>query len=539
MKCFAQITAVVCLLNCFTGSVFAEEQKEQDEYAWQLHGQSATYFNTRKTHGDGGTASDSDGDFYREELSLYLTKQHEDQTRTGIDSRVRLSNNERIDTQEMRVLYLRAYHYGELYNTEIGDIAASYNPYVFSASLKGAKVDYGTKKKKGFQASLIGGVQKATWDSVFKTEENEQPDRWIGGGNLTYIVDAGQQLSFTLAGVRDTVESGDYENVDFDGASSINGGFNADWRFNRYLTTKATVAVMQGVDNLKDNSSAENSHAIKLRFLTKPFPKSLKSNFTYEYVDSDFSPLVGTGSSDRERFENETSYYFNRQLKFRLTLKHSRDNLNGQLDGTQRTNDGNFYIDYRPEAFKRLDLGLRLQAKTTDGRGADLHYNEGEIYVSTVPKSGWKLGGSYIYTDINDDAVDAVDQDIHTFRSNVGWKKRFDNGNFFRSSLTMDYRLTDQATGDFEKIGGKIDVGYDAGDYWSFDLFAQTNFNMRRYEDDTDYNAYQLRATYHPFGDPTKSIRLTAEQRFYGSDSSDPNATYTEDIAELAYLFSF
>jgi hypothetical protein len=532
---------IVCGILCSFVSIAAGEDvpSVKPEAKWTVRGQSATYFNVKKTEGEADGTAVNDGEFYREELSFYLSRDREKQGKVGFDFRVRATNDEQIDSKELRLLYFRGYRYTRDTRSELGDIAASYNPYVFSTSLKGVKLDLGQNKKTGFKTSLVGGVQKATWQEMVTTVDNEQPNRWLGGANVEYVKDAGQSVALTMALVKDQIESGDYDAVNSPGASAVNGGLDADWRFNRYLTGKATLALMQGIDNIRDDHAAKSSHAVKLRLLTKPLPRSLRSNFTYEYVDPNFQPLVGSGSPDRERFENDTSYHFDRQLKFRMTLKYSRDNLDGQLGETQSISDGTFYCDYRPDFLKRGDMGVRFQTKALDGRGADQSYNEGELYINVRPKTGWRLGGAYIYTNVDDDAVGAVDQKINTLRGTVGWKKRFSNDHLFRSTLNLDYKLIDQVTGDQSKVGGKIDLGYDAGKHWTFDILAQTTNSNRELVDDTDYGAYQARVGYHPWGDASKSIRLTAEQRRYASDSTTSDQTYHENILELSYLFSF
>jgi hypothetical protein len=524
----------------------AEKVKvESSEPKWQMRGQSATFFNWRQTTGEEDGSAQNDGEFYRQELSLYFSKQKKNGDKVGFDFRGRATSDEQIDSKDARLLYFRGYHHTEKWQAELGDIAGSYNPYVFSTSLKGFKFDLGQKKKTGLKTSFLAGVQKASWHDLVSNVKNEQPDRWLGGFNSTYIVDVGQSVGFTLGLARDDNSSGDSTTVNAQGAAAYNGGVDVDWRFNRYLTTKATMAYTHGTDNLRDDNDYEDGYAIKLRFLTKPLPRSLRSNFTYEYVDPDFAPLVGSGSADRERIENATSYHFNRQLKFRLTMKHSEDNLDNQKTTTTKVNDGVFYVDYRPDFLKRGDLGTRIQVKEQDSRTSDVRQIETELYFNLRPKSGWRVGGAYLYTDLHDDTTDTggtvtgVNQHIQTLRGTLGWKKRFTNESLFRSTIHMDYRYISTAAGSQKKVGGKIDLGYDAGKYWSADLMAQTNNSNRRWADDTVYNAYQARLSYHPWADSGKVLRLTAEQRDYESDSNTTDGTYREDILELSYLFSF
>lgn len=541
MKRFQKLVVVYGLMVISGLAVaWGDEQPLAEKKAqWQVTGTSATYLKWKGTDGEEPGTATNDGESYREEISVYITRTGPDNNRTGLDVRVRATNDEQVDEKEARLLYLRGYRETKSYRAALGDIAGSYNPYVFSTSLRGGKLDLAPYARQGFQAAFIGGVQKATWNEMVTTADNEQPDRWVGGIDTSYTFDAGQKIGLTLGFARDRINTGDFETVQAAGASAANAGMNVEWRFNRYVTLRSDMALMEGTDNLRDNKGYTHAHAIKARLLTKPLPRSLRSNFTYEYVNPDFAPLVGSGAADRERITNDTSYHFSRQLKFRLTLKHSRDNLSGTRPDTQHINDGVLYCDYRPDFLKRGDLGLRLQAKSVDGNGADSMLHENEVYFNVRPKSGWRLGGAYIYSVLDDDAAGAVDQDIHTVRGTVGWKKKLENDSLFRSTLRLDYRLLDQATGDQEKIGAGIDLGYDLNPYWSFDLAAMTNKNDRDEGDDTRYGNYQFRANFHPFKDRSKTLRLTAEQRAYRSDSTTSDQTYTENLVELAFIFGF
>lgn len=505
--------------------------------AWKLTGRSASYFDRRRTNGEGADFSDTDGEYYREELSLYLNRT-KNERRMGLDMRSRFSNDKNVDSSRERLQYLRGYYENDFVNAELGDVAASFTPYVFSAALKGAKLSFNEQKRQGWQAAIIGGVQKASWAEITSTASSEQPDRWVGALSSSYIFDTAQAISLSMATAHDDNQSGDYQTVDAPGAKVNNIGGAVDWRFNRYFTTKAEMAYMRGTENMRDDVPTKSGLAAKIRLYTKPLPRSLRSNFLYEYVDSDFHPVIGSGSADLERIENSTSYYFNRQLRFRLALKHSRDNLNGALGDTQKINDATLNCSYRPDFLKRGDLGLRGQIKTSHGRGADLLQQEAELNMTIRPKPGWRYGAAYIFTDIDDNASGAVDQRINAIRGTLGWLKRFSEERVLRSTINLDYRYISEESGSQNNLGGKIDMGYDGGKSWSADLLAQTSQSNRAMSDNTKYSAYQVRGTYHPGGDSTKSWRLSAEERLYGSDTSSTDQTYNEDVIEISYLFS-
>jgi CubicO group peptidase (beta-lactamase class C family) len=225
-----------------------------------------------------------------------------------------------------------------------------------------------------------------------------------------------------------------------------------------------------------------------------------------------------------------------RALKIRISLKESRDNLDGDLEGTQRTDDSVLDMTIRPDWLKRGDFGIRNQFKRTWGRETDQHINISQIDFTNSPTFAWKYGLGWIYTDINEDTIGSENQEIHTLRTTLGWKKRFANDHLFRSTVVLDGNLIHRESDNQKTAGGKIDLGYDGGKYWSTDLSAGTRKTYRDAEDDGQYTAYELRASFHPGGDRSKALRLSAAKRqtFTASET-----TSTENTAKLSYSFSF
>ena len=71
----------------------------------------------------------------------------------------------------------------------------------------------------------------------------------------------------------------------------------------------------------------QTENAIRLRLLTRPVLSSVKSNFMYQRISSDFISAAGSANADNEKFENTTTWKINRQLTTNLGLKASRDNF--------------------------------------------------------------------------------------------------------------------------------------------------------------------------------------------------------------------
>lgn len=515
--------------------------KKEKPNPWKLRGRSETVVEWKDYNSDGSTIDKETR--WRQELSLSLSRKVKTGS-FGLDLRGRATDDENIDSKDARLLYLNGYFRTKNSSLEVGDVAASFNPLVLSASLKGTKVNYQSgDSREGWKTSFLGGIQKASWDAIYDEDDQEGYDRYIAGIHQENYFGTGKKLTFSSAFVTDdkNTDADDATRLETSPAEAVTIGTSWDWRFNRYVTTRGEAGFTSSDENTDDSKSDETAGAVRIKLMTKPHKKYLRSNFLYERIDTDYKPFSSSAATDREKFENDSTIMLNRQVKIRLTLKESRDNLDGSLNGTLTTDDGVFYLTLRPDWLKRGDFGLRNQFKRTHGRGTDQRINIHQADFSFRPKSGWKYGLSWIYTDINEhsDAVDGVtpeDQDIHTVRTTVGWNKRFSNDHLFRSTVRLDGNFIERDSGRQRTTGGKIDLGYDAGKYFSGDLSAGTNKTYRDASEDGQYTAYEIRGSYHPGGDRSKALRLSASKRqtYTGSET-----TSTENTAKLSYLFSF
>ncbi len=528
------ITLLCSLSIIFSGSLFAA-----DDSSWQIRGRSETMLEWQDVSGNSGSSLD-EGTTWRQELSVALQKKLE-KGQVGLDLRGRATNNEQVDNRKARLMYLRGFYRTDALHLEVGDIAASYNPMVLSTSAKGAKVAYRVgSRDEGWDFSLIGGLQKPSWEQLYNSSQDESVDRYVAGGDVTWKHAPAQSIGATVSYIKDdsaTLEDGD--TLTSEAAEAKTAGVEWDWRFNRYVSLRGEAAFSQNDLNTSDLLDDEDAGAIRIKFYTKPIPRALRMNFLYERFDTDFKPVIASATADRERFENDTEWMINREFKARLTLKHSRDNLDGALGDTLVTRDAVLYLTYRPDWMKRGDLGLRMQAKRSSGRGSNQNMHIIDADFTNRPKSGWRYGAGVMYTLIDDNATGAEDQQISTLRGTLGWKKRLADDHMVRATVTLDGNYIDKNSGDQTALGGRVDIGYDAGNLWSMDLFASTKNNDNDVTADTQYITYQFRTDYHPGSDRSKSIRLSAERREYDSDATTTDQNYQEHLVKLAYLFTF
>jgi hypothetical protein len=524
---------IFCHFLLFPTLTFATPAADSD--GWQLRGRSETLLEWQDVSGNSGSSLD-EGTTWRQELSVAIQKQIE-KGQIGLDLRGRATDNEQVDDRDARLMYLHGYLKTEKWHLELGDVAGSYNPLVLSTSAKGVKVDYQAgSRDEGWNASFIAGLQKPSWEEAYDSSSDESVDRYVAGVNGSWNHAPAQSLGATVSFIKDDTAT---EVTGIGAAEAKTAGIEWNWRFNRYLSIRGETAYTQTDDDTSDALGSEDAGAIRLKVYTKPIPRSLRSNFRYERLGTDYKPIIASASADRQRIENDTEWMINREFKVRLTLKHSQDNLDGSLGDTLVTRDGSLYFTYRPDWMKRGDFGLRLQGKQSSGRGSDQHMQIVAVDFINRPKSGWRYGTSYILTLIDDNAATAEDQQINTLRGTIGWKKRLADDHMVRATLTLDGNFINKDSGDQTSLGGRVDLGYDAGNLWSMDLFASTKSNGNDAAADTQYVSYQFRTDYHPGSDRSKSIRLSAERREYGSDDAAADQDYQEHLVKLSYLFTF
>lgn len=536
MSCKKMVVLTILFMTIliFSPLLWAATEKETVSL-WRVSGRSETSLEWKESN-DPNTTLNEDTSF-RQELSLSATRRLEGGS-MGLSLRGRGTNDRQVDAQDARLLYLNAFFRREEIQAELGDVAASYNPMVLSAALKGSKVEYGRSRQEGWNVSAITGIQKAGWEELYGDNDREAVDRYVAGLETTGKFGPGQEISFAASAVRDHVNR-DFRQTGFDPlppGEAVTTGLQWNWRFNRYLQTRGEGAFTRSEENTRSESGPSESGAVRLRLLTSPLPRSLRMNFLYERVEPGFAPLAGSAPRDTERVESDTTWMLSQEFKARLTLKNRHDNLDRQLSGTLETNEGVLDLNWRPRWVKRGDLNLRTQRKDSKGRGTEQKLSIGELGADFRTASGWRYGLRWIFTDIEDRTAGAEDQQIHTLRGTFGWNRRIGDDHTWRATIRLDANRIDRKSGDQNALGGGLDLGYDAGTHWSADLSAATRNTYRDRSEDNEYRAYEIRGNYHPGGDRSRAIRISAGRREYDNEKGQDTR---EHVAKLSYLFGF
>ena len=520
-----------------TGDSLNSKEQTAKESSWKISGSSETTGVYRHNSGEGAN-TDSNGNTIRQELGLNA-RGNLGEGKAGIEMRGRATDDERVSQKKSELLYFRSFYTDELFDIQAGDVAQTYNPLIFSGTVKGATLTYkqNLAKKEYIQYSIIGGVQAASWNDLVKHRANQTDTI---AGDIKYQHATAQMISFTLSGAKDRASSEMTSVVnDLNNSEAISAGLRWNWRFNRYVKIKGEVAYT-ATDTIATESKKRSKFAGRVTLYTKP-TKTINSNFKYERYASGFNSMVGTSTQDRERIENTSTWSITKALRSRMTLKGSRDNLDGQLGETQNIVDALVSFNYRPEFMKRGDLGLRLQQVARKGRGDDTTQQNLGIDFTDRFKNGWSYGASYDFTDLDNREDGNRSNKLQTVRAKLGWKTRYNEDHNFRASLKGDISFYDEETEDRKRYGGTVDAGWDYGTKFMLDMLYTTKNTDRDLGIDSSYELYQLISQYKPFGNSSHVLKLNLQRREnWGGNSTNPNANnYREDEARLSYAFAF
>ena len=104
---------------------------------------------------------------------------------------------------------------------------------------------------------------------------------------MKYIHERAKEIAISVSAYRDDLSTGS-ANTSLNGKKGYAIGLDGKWRFNKYITLKGRAAFSDGTDDIKNDKATSSHGAILLKLLTRPVLKSVKSNFIYQRVDTDF-----------------------------------------------------------------------------------------------------------------------------------------------------------------------------------------------------------------------------------------------------------
>jgi len=511
------------------------EATQKDGEDWLVKGRVNAYLQNINVV-NGSDPTNRDGTTHNEELSINAQKKVYDGL-VGVNMRVRGTNDKRIQCDGAELLYFRTFYKDRAWNLEAGDVAASLNPYVFSGTLKGAKVEYIAKEKENtFDYFVIGGAIKPKWRDLYNGDSDERATAYAGSFALKYRYKRAKELRLTLSSYKDDIASGG-SSTQINGKEGYSIGLDGKWRFNKYVTLKGYGAYNSGTNDIRNHKPYQDSGAVTVKLLTRPILRSLKSNFTYQRISAKYISLGGIGATDKEQIENSTLYRINKEWKVRVDIKARRDNVdNVDLNETRYTYYEKGTLTYYPQFAKRTTVEARFFNKDIRGRGADNNTKDIAIDMTIRTKNGWRYGGGYEYTLYSDDA-NATAKKTYTNNLNLllAYKHKVSKTRFYRFSCKTSYRSIASSQ---DTIGLKLDAGYTHNKKLSAELFYLLNTTDRELSNDTKNETYQFRASYKLDDKGRDIVRLLLEKRDVNVENR-PSSSYDEYIQKISLVMNF
>ncbi len=208
---------------------------------WKVHGRLDMYLQTINVVGNPQNSREGNTD--NEALNLNLTGPLVN-GEAGVETRFRHTNDERIQEDNTEILYLRSYFRNKEWGLEAGDVAASYNPYIFSGSLKGVKVAYKSPEKaRTWDYSGVLGLKKSSWRDTYNSDSTEEATGYAGAFSVKYRHERAKEISISMAALDTDLSTGGVDNNTTLGKRGYSVGLDGKWRFSKYITLKGRGAV--------------------------------------------------------------------------------------------------------------------------------------------------------------------------------------------------------------------------------------------------------------------------------------------------------
>lgn len=515
------------LIGLVSTSFASSFRQEKD---WKLEGRLSGYFQRLDIE---NKKSDKEGYSHSQRLNVKYHGPLKDGN-AGVEVRGRVTNDERIQKNNEELLYFRTYYKNKTWSYELGDVAASMNPYVFSGSLKGVKIGYlGGEKSRNWDYKFISGVRKKHWRDTYQYNEDEGADTYLAALSAKYIHERAKELKISLSTIKDHLDSR-YET----GKEGVSLGLDGKWRFNKYFTLKGRTAISKSTEDSK-NEDKETATAIRLRLLTRPVLSSVKSNFMYERISPDFISAGGSSKNkDKERLSNSTTWRITKELNTKLDLKASRDNLDGQLTDTQHIYYEKLNFTYKPKAIKGLNVNLKLSNKDTKGRGVESNRYTVGLNGSLRQKNGFKYGTGYDYSHYDDENNNSASSIINNINVLLAYRKKLSKESSYRFTVRIDAQNVKKDSKSDNNLGFKIDGQYRFNKKLSTDLSYISRYSYREDSSDTVNSKYRSRTTYKLDERGKKILRLLLEKRDYDVKNNSSKG-YDEYIGKLSYVYNF
>ncbi len=261
---------------------------------------------------------------------------------------LKLTDDSNNDLQTASLTNLQGRISNKVHTLNLGDTFETFSQYALSSAVKGASYKFVKENTYIPEVSLVYGYAYSRWDNAFaiyngpvkaiarqvmgaRIKENLGPNFWAG---LSYV------------------QSQDNDRVNPTDSLYLNRAYTLDMEYKPIpgLTVAGEASLSDQREWTGNDGSETTRHGTAYKLTAVGDADPSRVTLEYERIAPNFTTLVGSATSDREKAKAKWRYKYTKNITANLGFLWFRDNLDGQKT-TGRTDY------YKPElgfTFKRL-----------------------------------------------------------------------------------------------------------------------------------------------------------------------------------------
>jgi len=308
--------------------VFFEPERRDREFDLMVRSQ----FEAHGTSGPGRGSSFLDsGEHWLNELDVNLRSNLGNGWQANVDSIVRHTNSRRHDPRDFSVQRLRLTFEDERHRISLGDYYASLSQFSLNRSIKGVAYQHSFGGEQYLR--VTGGSFTPRWDHLHSRKSDRPIDSHVGG--LRYQT-AGDNYRVGLNFVAARDRSGDSVRTVEDTHRQWLPALDWSYRSHSGLQFSGEHAYASTRREQVDGSSMRlRGDAHRLAARGRLGRLGVRSRF--ERIDPDFLTMGGGAANDRMRYNLRTDYRLDQTWSVFAAYDWQRNNLDGDLAGTTRS----------------------------------------------------------------------------------------------------------------------------------------------------------------------------------------------------------
>ena len=530
---------VLALVSALSPCVAAQDASSR----WRVEGENTGEYYFNDVDGPGVDSSYLErGGSVLNELSLRV-----DYDGPAVDYQsdlvLRATDNRRLDDEDFSVERLTLRRRGTRTDTAVGDFFGSFSQYSLTTTLKGAQWQWlPSTNRHGLQVTGIAGVRKSNWEYLWQDEATETKDSFVyglrTGGTL-----GPSEINLNYIFAEDKPLPDISENAGRSGTEVFhNSVWSTDWR----LRLADGAIRLDGESAISRNDSnmerGETGHGHRIRAYVRT--ENHRTSLGYEFVEPEFSTIVGSAASDREQIRLRSRYTPVTDTTLSLHYTFARDNLHGQLGATTRSHITE-YRATRRGLFGRDRLsataGLRNRRRRngqTDPGNVDSEVNTA-LFELSDRLGDYRVSSDYEYRIDRDRSEAGVDTHSHRVGANVStrWNMPFGRLRPFLRGQWESHALKDDDS-DRDALMFSGGIAADLGENWDVSL-SSTVLEVQSDALDADNASRQtlVDCRYHIRGNRDSTARLRYTNGQQELEAVDRN--YREGRWQLSWLRRF